>query len=206
MSTNGNSTNGNGNGDGDANGNAGNGGNHGKRRHTFVAHVEDGPGVLNRVASLFRRRGYNIESLTVGKCKVSGLSRMTIVLDADDTTARLMEANLYKLVNVLRVEDVTYANAVLRDLALIKVRATPERRHEILRLLDVFRARVVDIGPETLVIEITGSEDKIMGLADVLEPFGVVEMVRTGVVAMTRGADAVDVKPRARFDHERVTT
>lgn len=175
------------------------------RRHTFVAYVEDRPGVLNRVASLFRRRGYNIDSLTVGKSDSPGVSRMTIVLNADDTTARLMEANLYKLVNVLRVEDVTYANAVLRDMALIKVRAHPDRRHEILKLLDVFRARVVDIGPETLVIEITGSDDKIVGLAEVLEPFGVVEMVRTGVIAMTRGAEAVDIKPRKRFDPERAT-
>jgi acetolactate synthase I/III small subunit len=167
-----------------------------RKRHTFVAYVEDVPGVLNRVASLFRRRGYNIESLTVGQTEKEGVSRMTFVMEGDDTTARLMEANLYKLVNVLRVQDVTYVPSVLRDLALIKVSAPPAVRAQVLQVVEVFRARVVDVATEALVIEITGTEDKIMGLVEVLEPFGIIEMVRTGLVAMTRGAEAVSVEPR----------
>ena len=167
-----------------------------RKRHTFVVYCEDLPGVLNRVASLFRRRGYNIESLTVGQTEREGISRMTIVVEGDDTTARLMEANLYKLVNVLRVEDVTYAAAVVRDLALIKVRAPATERPQVLQVVEVFRARVVDVSPEALTIEITGTEDKIDGLLEVLEPFGIIEMVRTGAVAMTRGAEAAEVGSR----------
>ncbi len=167
-----------------------------KKRHTFVAYVEDVPGVLNRVASLFRRRGYNIESLTVGHTETEGVSRMTIVLEADDTTARLLEANLYKLVNVIRVQDVTYLPAVTRDLALIKVRAPADIRPQVLQICEVFRARVVDVDPEALMIEITGTEDKIHGLIEVLEPFGILEMVRTGQIAMTRGAGAIRVERR----------
>lgn len=171
------------------------------KRHTFVAYVEDVPGVLNRVASLFRRRNYNIESLTVGKTETPGVSRMTIVLEADDTTARLMEANLYKLVNVLRVQDVTYVPTVMRDLALIKVSAPAEVRPQVIQVCELFRARVIDVGPEALVVEITGTEDKIVGLVDVLEPFGILELVRTGRVAMTRGGDAIRVAPRVQTTH-----
>jgi len=167
-----------------------------RKRHTFVCYVEDLPGVLNRVASLFRRRGYNIESLTVGHTETDGVSRMTIVMEGDDTTARLMEANLYKLVNVLRVLDVTYTPSVMRDLALIKVKAPAEVRAQVLQVTEVFRARVVDVAPDALVIEITGTEDKINGLVEVLAPFGIIEMVQTGVVAMTRGSEAISVEPR----------
>lgn len=154
---------------------------------TFVVHVEDRPGVLNRVASLFRRRGYNIDSLTVGRTHEAGVSRMTIVTEADAEMARLFEANLYKLVNVLRVDDITERAAVVRDLALIKVRAGERQRAEVLQLCEVFRARVVDIGTDSLVVEITGTGDKIDGLAAVLRPFGIVEMVQSGAIAMTRG-------------------
>src|SRR5262245_31415508 len=154
---------------------------------TFVAYVEDRPGVLNRVASLFRRRGYNIVSLNVGRTHEPGVSRMTFVVDADDDTARRIEANLYKLVNVLSVEDITRAATVVRDLALIKLRVGPERRAEVLQLCDVFRARAVDVGPDTLIVEITGTQDKLEGLVAVLQPFGIEEMVQTGTVAMTRG-------------------
>lgn len=171
------------------------------KRHTFVAYVEDVPGVLNRVASLFRRRNYNIESLTVGKTETPGVSRMTIVLEADDTTARLLEANLYKLVNVLRVQDVTYLPTVTRDMALIKVSAPTDVRPQVLQVCELFRARVLDLGPEALVVEITGTEDKIFGLVEVLEPFGILELVRTGRVAMTRGSDAIRVEPRVPTTH-----
>ncbi|HLE28963.1 MAG TPA: acetolactate synthase small subunit [Anaerolineales bacterium] len=164
-------------------------------QHILVAYVEDKPGVLNRVASLFRRRAFNIESLTVGHTEQPGVSRMTIVVDADEMMTRRIEANLYKLVNVLRVDDVTEKPAVVRDLALIKVAVKNGNRGEILQLADVFRARVVDVTNESLVIEITGTEDKIDGLVEVLRPFGLIEMVRTGMVAMARGAEAVSPNP-----------
>jgi acetolactate synthase-1/3 small subunit len=161
--------------------------------HTFIAYVEDRPGVLNRMTSLLRRRNYNIISLTVGRTEQEGVSRMTIVLEADDDAARRIEANLYKLVNVLRIEDATTASTVVRELALIKVKADSSMRGEVMRLCDVFRARVVDVGPEALVAEITGAAEKIEGLVDVLRPFGILEMVRTGAVAMLRSAEAVAV-------------
>jgi acetolactate synthase-1/3 small subunit len=157
---------------------------------TFIAYVEDLPGVLNRVTSLLRRRNYNIVSLVVGRTEREGVSRMTIVLEADDDAARRIEANLYKLVNVLRVEDTSHAATVTRELALIKVRADAANRSEVMRLCDVFRARVVDVGSEALVAEITGAAEKIEGLVDVLRPFGIVEMVRTGAVAMLRSSEA----------------
>jgi acetolactate synthase-1/3 small subunit len=148
---------------------------------TFIAYVEDLPGVLNRITSLLRRRNYNIVSLTVGRTERPGTSRMTIVVEADEDAASRIEANLYKLVNVLWVEDTTRAATLVRELAVMK-------------LCEVFRARVVDVGPEALVAEITGNADKIDGLVDVLRPFGVIEMVRTGAVAMLRSAEATDVK------------
>jgi acetolactate synthase-1/3 small subunit len=153
-----------------------------------VAYVEDRPGVLNRVASLFRRRGYNIVSLNVGRTHETEVSRMTFVVDADDDTAHRIEANLYKLVNVLSVEDISKAPTVTRDLALIKVQVGPERRAEVLQLAEVFRARAVDVGADNLIVEITGTQDKIDGLVAILQPFGITEMVQTGTVAMTRGA------------------
>jgi len=163
--------------------------------HTLVAYVEDKPGVLNRVASLFRRRAFNIESLAVGHTDQEGVSRMTIVVDTDDLGARRLEANLYKLVNVLRVEDVSGEAAVVRDLAMVKVSADGQTRAQIMQLCDVYRARVVDVTNESLIIEITGTEDKIDSLVDVLRPYGIIEMVRTGVVAMRRGPVAVNPDP-----------
>jgi acetolactate synthase-1/3 small subunit len=159
---------------------------------TFIAYVEDLPGVLNRVTSLFRRRNYNIVSLTVGRTEREGVSRMTVVIEADEDAARRIEANLYKLVNVLFVEDTSHAATMVRELALVKVKADATTRSEVMRLCDVFRARVVDVGPEALVAEITGAEDKIDGLVDVLRPFGIVEMVRTGAIAMGRSAEMGD--------------
>lgn len=166
--------------------------------HTFTVFVEDKPGVLDRVASLFRRRAFNISSLVVGHTERVGVSRMTIVTECDDRTARLVEANLYKLVNVLRVEDVTHTPAVVRELALIKVGADADRRAQVLQLVEVFRARVVDIAPDALIIEITGTEDKIDGLVEVLRPFGLLEMTRTGSVAMARGAETPEIQGEAQ--------
>jgi acetolactate synthase-1/3 small subunit len=155
--------------------------------HTFAVYVDNKPGVLNRVASLFRRRAFNIESLTVGHTETAGLSRMTVVVDTDEYGARRLEANLYKLVPVRRVDNITTAPSIARDLALIKVAATGDARTHVMQLVDVYRARIVDVSPESLVIETTGTEDKIDSLLEVLRPYGVVEMVRTGRVAMARG-------------------
>jgi len=161
------------------------------RKHilrTFVIYVEDKPGVLNRAASLFRRRGYNIESLNVGQTHVAGVSRMTVVVEADDDTAKRVEANLYKLVNVLEVQDITHRPRIERELALIKVRCGHEKRGEIMQVAEVFEGRVVDMSPDAIVLEITGTPDKIHGLVTVLETYGIEEMVQTGSVAMTRGS------------------
>lgn len=154
---------------------------------TFVAYVEDKPGVLNRIASLFRRRNYNIVSLNVGGTHEPGVSRMTFQIEAQADMSARIEANLYKMVDVLSIEDITDAQSVVRDLALIKVEATPERRGEILQLVEIFRAKAVDVSPETLTIEVTGDQGKIQGLVAALRPFGIAEMVQTGTVAMTRG-------------------
>ena len=158
-----------------------------RQLRTIVAWVEDRPGVLNRVVSLFRRRNYNIDSLTVGSTERPGVSRLTIKLEADDDAARRLEANLYKLVNVLLVDDVTAKPNVSHELALIKVRAAPEVRPNVLQLIEVFRGHAVDVGPETLIVEIAGACDKVDGLVEVLRPFGIVEVTRTGVLAMRRG-------------------
>ncbi|MEN8173298.1 MAG: acetolactate synthase small subunit [Chloroflexota bacterium] len=157
-------------------------------QHTIIALVENKPGVLNRVASLFRRRNFNIESLNVGQTEKEEVSRMTIVLDSEGVDARKVEANLYKLVNVIDVQDVTNQPAVNRDLALIKVSATPEQRSEIAGLAAIFRAKIIDVAPDSVIVEITGTEDKIEGLVELLRPSGILEMVRTGQIAMMRGS------------------
>jgi acetolactate synthase-1/3 small subunit len=167
---------------------------------TFVVHMEDRPGVLNRVASLIRRRGFNIESVTVGRTETPGLSRMTLVVDTDEAAVARLRSNLDKLVNVRRVQDVTLAAAVVRDLAMIKVSATAQTRSQIMQLADVFRARVVDVAPDSLVIEITGTEDKVDGLLEMLRPYGVLEMARTGRVAMVRGAASRMVGENGRIE------
>jgi acetolactate synthase-1/3 small subunit len=155
--------------------------------HTLVALVEDKPGVLNRVASLFRRRAFNIESLTVGHTEQPGVSRMTIVIDSNQTNAERVTANLYKLVNVIQISDLQNTPVVSRDLALIKVAVDAVSRPQAMQLVDVYRAHVVDVTNESLIVEITGAEDKINSFVDVMRQFGIIEMVRTGVVAMARG-------------------
>ena len=161
---------------------------------TFVVRVEDRPGVLTRVAEVFRRRAFNIESLTVGHTETAGESRMTIVCDTDETSAKRLEAHLYKLVNVLRVDNISDRPAVFRDLAMIKVATNNDTRAQVMQLVEVFRARVVDVAPTSLVVEITGTEDKIDGLVEVLRPYGVLEMARTGRVGMVRGTDAAPLR------------
>jgi acetolactate synthase I/III small subunit len=154
---------------------------------TFAVYLDNKPGVLNRVASLIRRRGFNIESLTVGHTEIQGLSRMTIVIDTDDRGGKLVMANLYKVVPVRKVENITSVPTIARDLALIKVAAAGEARTQVMQLVDVYRARIVDVSPESLVVEATGTEDKIDSLLEVLRPYGIGEMVRTGRVEMARG-------------------
>jgi acetolactate synthase-1/3 small subunit len=161
----------------------------------LVALVENKPGVLTRVASLFRRRNFNIESLTVGHTDSPDVSRMTIAIDATRTSAVMVQRNLLKIVNVIDVQDVTNAPAVFRDLALIKVRADGQNRFEIMQLINVYRAKVVDICPDSMIIEVTGPEAKIVSLAEMLQPYGIVEMVRTGLVAMVRGSGHVTGAP-----------
>ncbi|MGB9030127.1 MAG: acetolactate synthase small subunit [Acidobacteriaceae bacterium] len=157
--------------------------------HTFVALVEDKPGVLTRVASLFRRLNINIVSLTVGHSERVGVSRMTIVCDASPTAGHRIAASLYKLENVLQVDDVGQLSHVARELALIKVAATPKTRSMVFELVEVFRARIVDLAPESMMIEITGVESKIEGLIQVLNENGdrILEISRTGRMVMRRG-------------------
>ncbi|HMR99576.1 MAG TPA: acetolactate synthase small subunit [Anaerolineales bacterium] len=159
--------------------------------YTFLVLMENKPGVLNRIASLFRRRNFNIESINAGTTEKPDVTRMTIVVECPngDVDAHRIEANLYKLVNVIDVQDVTLQSTVTRDLALIKVRAAPERRAEVNGLAEIFRARIVDVAADSVVVEITGTEDKIEGLIELLRPIGIVEMVRTGQVSMTRGVN-----------------
>lgn len=167
-------------------------------RHTLVALMEDKPGVLNRISSLFRRRNYNIESLTVGHSETPGISRMTIVTEGDSRIVEQVEKQLYKLINVTKVVNVTKEPAVIRELALIKVTASGATRAEITSLADIFRAKVVDVAPDSLTIEITGTEDKVDSLTSLLRPFGIRELVRTGRVAMVRGNSRQRVNEVAR--------
>jgi acetolactate synthase I/III small subunit len=157
--------------------------------HTFVAYVEDLPGVLTRVASLFRRLNINIISLTVGRSERSGLSRLTLVCESSAQAGDRIRASLYKLENVVDVDDIAGAPAVTRELALIKVAATHQNRSQIFELAEVFRARIVDLTSESLMIEMTGVESKIEGLIEVLreEEGRILEICRSGKMTMRRG-------------------
>ena len=156
-------------------------------KHTMIAWMEDKPGVLNRVAGLFRRRSFNIESLTVGHSETPGISRMTFVVDADDRELRQVQTQLAKLVNVTSVENVTDEPTVIRELALVKVHTSGASRGEVMQLVDIYRASVVDVAMDSLVIQLTGPEDRVNSLIKLLENFGIEEIVRPGRVAMVRG-------------------
>ena len=160
-------------------------------QHTLVALVENQPGVLQRVANLFSRRGFNIESLTVGHTDTPKRSRMTIVVNAADTQVDQVTKQLYKLINVLKVSDVTTDRTVDRELALIKVNASASTRAEITQVVDIFRARIVDLARDSLTVEVTGESEKIDSIVALLRPFGLKEMVRTGRISMTRGSGAI---------------
>jgi len=156
-------------------------------KHTLVALVEDKPGVLNRVASLFRRRAFNIESIAVGRSVKPGLSRMTVVVDGDSAKVEQVRKQLDKLINVVRVTDITAEDIVTRELALIKVNATAVTRSEIMQIVDIFRANIVDVASNSLTVEVTGDEDKVESMLELLRSFGVKEISKTGKIALTRG-------------------
>lgn len=159
-------------------------------KHTLVARVQDQPGVLNRVASLFRRRAFNIDSLTVGGSETPEFSRMTIVVDTARAPAHLVAHNLRKLVPVVEVRDVTHVPTVERDLALVRVNCAPSERAELASLVDIFRGRIVDVAADSAIIEVTGDIQKVDGLVELLRSRGILEMVRTGKVALVRGTAA----------------
>ena len=165
-------------------------------RHVISALVENTSGVLAHVAGLFSSRGFNIDSLTVGRTENPNISRMTIVVDAD---AEKIRTQLYKLINVIQVQDVTEIPDVSRDLALIKVRVNSQTRGEVVQLCDIFRAHIVDATTDAVIVEVTGDEDKITSMTELLRPIGILEMVRTGMVTMTRGEHVLSLsgyKPR----------
>lgn len=156
-------------------------------RHTISILVNNQPGVLSRVAGLFGRRGYNIESITVGESEESGLSRMVVVTTGDDHTVEQIAKQLYKLIDVIKVVNLSTSPMVDRELALIKVNAEPSMRSEILGLVETFRAAVVDIGATTLIVQVAGDSAKIDAMVELLTPYGIRELSRTGVTAMVRG-------------------
>lgn len=157
-------------------------------KHTISILVNDQPGVMQRVSGLFGRRGFNIESITVGSSEEPGLSRMVIVTSGDDRTIEQIQKQLYKLIDVIKVVDVSENPMVARELGLIKVAAEPSTRPEILGVVETFRAAVVDIGPSTLIVQVVGDTEKIDAMVELLKPYGIRELSRTGVTAMARGS------------------
>lgn len=157
------------------------------KEYTISMLVEDRAGVLNRVASLFRRRNFNIQSLAVGGSEKPGLSRMTVVVAADPAQVEQVRKQLDKLINVVKVSDITDEHIVARELALIKVAATSSSRSGIIQIVDIFRANIVDVAADSVTVEVTGDEDKVNSLLELLRGFGIKEVVRTGRVALTRG-------------------
>ena len=157
------------------------------QQHTVVALVYDKPGVLNRVVSMVRRRAFNISSLAVSHSETPGLSRMTFVIEGDDTVQEQVTKQLRKLVDVVKVSDLKGANAVYRELSLVRVSATAATRSEIIQIVEIFRANIVDVGHDSLIIEVTGDEDKLESFVTLLKPFGVLEIMRSGRLAMVRG-------------------
>lgn len=157
-------------------------------KHTLSVVVENQPGVLTRVVTLFRRRGYNIDSLAVGRTENPAISRITIVVEGEEDVIEQVTKQLHKLIEVIKINDITEEPSVERELALIKVRADNTSRGEIMQIVDIFRARIVDIGRNSLIIEATGDENKVDAIEDSLRPFGILEMVRTGKVALVRGS------------------
>ncbi|GDX32108.1 acetolactate synthase small subunit [Actinomycetes bacterium] len=164
-------------------------------RHTLSVLVEDTPGVLARVASLFSRRGFNIESLAVGPTEVPQVSRMTVVVNVEGSALEQVTKQLNKLINVLKIVELDPAGSVQREILLVKVKADLETRSHILETVQLFRAKVVDVAPDAVTIEATGNSDKLAALLRVLEPFGIKELVKSGAVAVARGAKSISDRP-----------
>jgi len=161
-------------------------------RHTIAVLVKDHPGVLARVAGLFTRRGFNIESLAVGHTEENNISRMTIVVEGDERALEQITKQLNKLIDVVRVRDIFPSNSVERELALIKVNTNSlANRSEIIQMVDIFRAKIIDVNSQMMTIETTGTEDKVNALIELLKPFGLKEVVRTGKIALFRGSKSV---------------
>ena len=156
-------------------------------KHTITALVLDKPGVLNRVSSMFRRRGFNIASLAVGHSEEPSLSRMTFVVEGDDRVVEQVTKHLNKLIDVIKVSDISNDNIVSRELALIRVHANPQTRSEIMQVVGIFRANIVDVATGSIIVEVSGDEEKVDSLHDLLKPFGVTEIMRTGTIALNRG-------------------
>jgi acetolactate synthase-1/3 small subunit len=157
-------------------------------QHTISVLVENKPGVLTRVASLFARRGFNIDSLAVGVTEDPNLSRMTIVCSAEDTPLEQITKQLYKLVNVIKIQDLDPDEMVDREMVLFKVNTPPERRHEVIEIANVFRAKIIDVGKNTVTIEATGASDKLAAMEDLLRSYGIKELARTGRIALSRSS------------------
>ena len=159
------------------------------KQHIISVLVENKAGVLARVSGLFSRRGYNIESLAVGTCETPGMSRITIVVVGDDMHIEQVKKQLNKLIDVIKITDITEKEHVERELALIKVHAEPgSQRSEVMQIAGIFRAKIIDVGAQTLVLEVTGDSEKISAIESLLRPYGVMELVRTGRVALQRGS------------------
>ncbi len=163
-----------------------------QRRHVLVAIVNNRPGVLNRVASLMRARNFNIESLAVSHLDDPGISRMTITLRADDVLVEQAAKQLYKVIDVLKVQDVTDEPTVQHELVLIKVRATDRTRGELVSIVEMHKARIVDMAPESVIVETTGMEPEVDALIALLRGYGIKELVRTGTVVMSRGSGSIE--------------
>jgi acetolactate synthase I/III small subunit len=159
-------------------------------KHTLSVLVENKPGVLTRVAGLFARRGFNIDSLAVAETESHSVSRMTITVDEQDNTVEQVTKQLHKLINVLKITDLDPSGSVERELLLIKVKADASSRSGIMQIVEIFRAKIIDVGPDVLIIEMTGTREKVSALMELLAPFGVVELMRTGRIAMSRGKKA----------------
>ncbi|MDQ0287007.1 acetolactate synthase-1/3 small subunit [Desulfofundulus luciae] len=171
-------------------------------RHTLAVLVENNPGVLARVAGLFSRRGYNIDSLAVGRTDNPAISRMTIVVEGDDRVLEQVTKQLHKLIDVIKISDITADEYVDRELVLIKVSAEPEKRGEIMQIADIFRARIVDLGRRTMILECTGNEGKIRAFEESLKPYGIKELVRTGKIAMLRGSRYTNINTNGAREDE----
>lgn len=163
-----------------------------KTEHVVVAIVEDKPGVFSRTSGLFRRRGFNIKSITVGNCEKPGLSRMTLVIDGTKTITEQVIKQLYKIVEVIKVSDLSFDEKVIRELALVKIKANKANRSEIMQMVDIFRGKIVDVGHDTVMVEITGDNTKIDSFLDLVRSFGIIELARTGVTALNRGGNGSD--------------